>query len=449
MSDNLVYILKRVAIGVGIALILAFLKGGLILNTHAKEISSIFNQIPDGNSQTVNNMTQYVNFNFNSGHWSNWGYGILRFNFSIIKVGGSSLAPLVVPSNVSATNYACDVSSTSTSNSTFTGSTYSASCPMIMGQNGLEFISIVLTDNQQNEQGVYRITIGSLLTFEKIEDVTLDTSSTNSAINNQTQNDNNNTQSIINNQNSNKQDIINNQNSNTDKQIDSQKVCKKIDKANISYDNHFLYDGGEIRENNDFGITDFIPINTSTIKVLSIRSGTASTCFYNVNKSVISCIRNTNLVLDEFLDIPPQASFVRFSINKLENKPTYNLCTNGNQALENTLNDDSIDSSGADSFFGNFNFGDDTLSSVITAPLRFFNRMTDSCTPLKLTWLNTDINIPCGTTIFWEREDVSTFRLFWNILFGGVAIYYLSLKLYKVVHNAIDPQNDNIETVGV
>lgn len=222
MVKDFKYIIKRILIGVGIALILSFLRYGFILNTHAKEISSIFNQIPAGNVQGVNNMTQYVNFNFNPGHWSNWGYGILRFNFSIIKVGGSSLAPLVVPSNVSATNFACDVSSTSTSNSTFTGSTYSASCPMIMGPNGLEFISIILTDNQQNEQGIYRITMGSLLTFEKIEDVTLDTSSTTSAINNQITNDNNNTQNIINNQNSNKQDIINNQNQNTQAIVNSQ-----------------------------------------------------------------------------------------------------------------------------------------------------------------------------------------------------------------------------------
>ena len=467
MVKDIKYIIKRILIGVGIALVLSFLRYGFILNTHAKEISSIFNQIPAGNVQGVNNMTQYVNFNFNPGHWSNWGYGILRFNFSIIKVGGSSLAPLVVPSNVSATNFACDVSSTSTSNSTFTGSTYSASCPMIMGPNGLEFISIALTDNQQNEQGVYRITMGSLLTFEKIEDVTLDTSSTNSAINNQTQNDNTNTQNIINNQNSNKQDvinnqnqntqsIINNQNNNTDKEIESQQVCNIYNYDSSTYVDGYLSASGVVRDSNSLAVSPFISIsNNSTLQLLKNNNGMRF-CFYNKNKSNISCQLASDYSVNDMITIPFNAFYFRFSLNKTNDEPNFNICTNGNQAIvnsqqdiNNTLNDDNVDSQQASDFFSNFQSDSHGLSGIITSPLRLIESLSSSqCSPLvlPLPFVNQSATIPCMSSVY---SKFPTFYNLWQLISTGIIAYYILIKLFGHVKGMQNPNDDRIEVLNL
>ena len=405
---------------------------------------------------------QYVNFNFNPGHWSNWGYGILRFNFSIIKVGGSSLAPLVVPSNVSATNFACDVSSTSTSNSTFTGSTYSASCPMIMGPNGLEFISISLTDNQQNEQGIYRITMGSLLTFEKIEDVTLDTSSTNNAINNQTQNDNNNTQNIIsnkqdliNNQNQNTQDIINNQNSNTDKEIESQKVCTTYDKSSGIQQGYFNSNGtiNTSSASSDYVITDFINVTSAKLEALTSGGPNVRTCFFNTNKSFISCI---NTISVGELTIPFDATYVRFSIQKSNNRPTFKICQNGNQAIvnsqqeiNNTINNDNVDSQQASDFFSNFQTDSHGLSGIITSPLRLIESLSSSqCSPLvlPLPFVNQSATIPCMSTVY---SKFPTFYNLWQLITTGMIAYYILIKLFGHVKGMQDPNDDRIEVLNL
>lgn len=215
MIKNFRYIFNKILIGVGIALILSFLRGNFLLGVSAKEISTIWAPYQN-NTSVVSNLSSSVTFNFNHGYWANWGFGHLRFNFSIIKVSGDPTAPLVVVKQVGMNNYVCDVGTTTIGNSTFTGQTYSVTCPMIMGSDGLDSMTIFLESNQQNSQANFRITLGGLFTFEKVDDTNIDFSSTNNTINNQTT-------SINNNQNTNTNRIINNDNTNTKKITDAQK----------------------------------------------------------------------------------------------------------------------------------------------------------------------------------------------------------------------------------
>lgn len=121
--------------------------------------------------------------------------------------------------------------------------------------------------------------------------------------------------------------------------------------------------------------------------------------------------------------------------------------------INDTLSNGDVDNDVADGFFDSLSFNEnDTLQGVLTAPFRFINKLTemDSCQPVRLTYRSAVIDIPCGTTLFWNREDIQNpFRRTWNLLFGGLLIYRLLLKLFKVVNDVLDPRKDNLEGVDI
>lgn len=210
-------IIKRIIVGVGIALALMFIKGNLLLSVKAYEISS-FNA--GAQAITANTGTAFADFNISGNPWANWRYGILHFDFGINKTQGSSTDNLLVPRFVQATSdttvYICNFGTVSYNNSTWSGATYSVTCPMDLGPPGLTKITIGFMpfSGGTSASTTYNISIGGWMTFETRDEsqinVNVDTSSTNNAINNQTQNDNQNTQNIINNNNQNTQSINNN-----------------------------------------------------------------------------------------------------------------------------------------------------------------------------------------------------------------------------------------------
>lgn len=243
---------------------------------------------------------------------------------------------------------------------------------------------------------------------------------TQNIINNQT----NNTDSIINNQNSNTnqiiqdnqqntQDIINNQNSNTQQEIESQKVCKYIDKKDIVLDRHGLDSSGRLTNTNNYGITDYIPISNTTELKIYIGTGYVNyMCFYNTNKEVTSCLSYSNITPDTtngtILTIPSGSSYFRAPINYSYNRPTFNLCTNGNQALNDSVNDlnDSITSTESPNTnqdiddMNDMVASDTPISDLITMPLTLFNAyingINSSCSPFNIGNLyGTDIVFPC------------------------------------------------------
>ena len=223
-------------------------------------------------------------------------------------------------------------------------------------------------------------------------------------------NNNNNTNQIINNQNNNNNQIINNQNENSQKEIESQKVCNTIDKNSISSDNKFLDISGHLNNSNNFGITNYIKLSKDTkIKVLtSFNSDVAYYCFYDINKSVISCGNIQNSLTDTYLTIPSGSSFFRSSILKTQNRPTYEVCTNGNQALTDSINDtnDTLKDSSVDDPNGDINSMKGKLASngvitqLLTLPVTLYqsvlNNINGSCSTFNLGSLwGHNLSLPC------------------------------------------------------
>lgn len=257
-----------------------------------------------------------------------------------------------------------------------------------------------------------------------------------------------NNQDIIDNQNANTQEIIETIQENYQMLVDSQQVCQTIDKSNIVDNGYSLNSSGTLQSGYDsYGVSNYYRIDKSNvvvIKPLSVSNSSTRSCFYDVNKSLISCVTNAQLSTGS-LSIPNNAVYVRFTIQKYLNEPQFQICQNGNQAIYDAFTDSSIDDHSVGNFFDGIHlFDDSTLSSVITAPLSFINSLDDACTPIVLTYRGQSITLPCGNTIFWDREDVSSFRAIWNALFGGLILYRLLRKLLQVVDNAMNPESNEL-----
>lgn len=155
---------------------------------------------------------------------------------------------------------------------------------------------------------------------------------------------NNGNQDIINNNNENTTIINNNINDNFNKLEESQKVCDSsiLDYSYASILGKQLTNSGTIVDSNSGVITDFLPINNiSSLILKSGRSGTvASTCFYDYNKVLISCINNDSSNVG-VLNIPSDSYFFRAGfVNILRDIILeYNYCKNGNQAINDSMQD--------------------------------------------------------------------------------------------------------------
>lgn len=115
--------------------------------------------------------------------------------------------------------------------------------------------------------------------------------------------------------------------------------------------------------------------------------------------------------------------------------------------LNNNLKNSDVDTNG--SFFSNFASTDHGISGIITAPLRAINKLTSTCQPVTFSVLEEPIELPCGDTLFWNKEGVQSFRLIWNILVGGPILFLLLKKLFKVVESLKNPDDDRIEVMDL
>lgn len=144
--------------------------------------------------------------------------------------------------------------------------------------------------------------------------------------------------------------------------------------------------------------------------------------------------------------------------NKLDGIQDQNdaIINNGN-ATNNKLDEvngnitDSDTSGAQDSaggFFNNFDTEDNGgLSSLISSPLTFVRKATDKCTTLSLTAFDNDIPVPCGDELFWNKPEVQSFRVIWNCIVGGAALFMILSKVFKVIENLKDPEHDKVEVM--
>lgn len=255
----------------------------------------------------------------------------------------------------------------------------------------------------------------------------------------------------------NTQDIINNQNKNTQKEIESQQVCSdiiyRIDDSNyLNLTKGWLSSNGVLQQTTSeiWRVSDYVPMSINKILYITsnFNGGNSYICFYDTNKILQNCFQQN---VTSFTLTPSFNGFVRFNYNHSSSSYfiVYNSksCKNGNQALNDTLTDSSVNDSKINSFFNDLDFYDNNnFSSLITSPINFLNSLNDTCTPINLQLFGQTVSLPCGTSVFWERNlpYISTFRVFWNVLFGGALIYTLGLLLVKNISDAIDPTKDNI-----
>lgn len=252
---------------------------------------------------------------------------------------------------------------------------------------------------------------------------------------------------IINNQNENTQNIINNQNENTQKEIESQKVCEYIDKSSVFIDGYYLSSTGTEIASPGNGITDYIRINSETvIKELKHNpSNITHYCFYNINKTKIACYSNNSMT--STVSIPDNSSYVRFSLSTSYDQPILNICKTGNQALNDSINDDSAPDS--DSFISdlqNLTPSSTPITDLLTMPLTLMNAMltgiNGTCSTYNLgTLYGVQLSLPCI-----DLEELLGSGL-WTILDGLCAFFMimgigrLCIRIYENITSLNDPLN--------
>lgn len=192
------YILKRVIVGVLIALIMFLLKKNIFIsNVYAAVVSHQGTSI----NTTFTNVNADYAYTVSPNAFSGNGAGTVNFSVAMYKVSGAATDPLVMIRAVNLHNptgyFSCNVGSTSLTNSTFGGTVYSISCPVDFTEGGITQVRFFFMDNQQNSNSTYRFQFNGLFTYSSNQSVNIDTSGTTNAINNQITNDNSNTQQII------------------------------------------------------------------------------------------------------------------------------------------------------------------------------------------------------------------------------------------------------------
>lgn len=183
MVKTFKYILIRIVIGVGIALILMYLKGGLIANVNALEVYS-WSTSDNSNFATCSNCS---NLDYNLASFTNDnlkgkdGYLLLSFSIYSTSSPGSFAAVISRLRVTNGTNqkYNCEILSdtnqyyfnpTSSSHVIYTTGTYTAKCPVHLPDNGSGITNI----NFQTLGNTSGISLYSPMTFiiENNSDIT-------------------------------------------------------------------------------------------------------------------------------------------------------------------------------------------------------------------------------------------------------------------------------------
>lgn len=394
----------------------------------------------------ISGKTKYINFYLSQNVALNYTYTI-RINFL-----ADDLQPYFSLNHVKEISV-CNSSSCSNS-----------SIISIKKQNNNGFSTWVeLTFNPTQVGSVIGVSLGDNLgtyitgeTFFGISSVQIESKNSNQDV---IDNATNNTNNIINNNNSNTESIINNNNSNNEALIDSNRICNFIDNKQIEINGKYLLSDGSYGTNSYYGVTHYINIsNKDILKVVTSQNSSASSlCFYNINKDLISCNTLNNYQDDSSVIIPTTASYFRSSILINENKPTFNLCRNGNQALNDKLdeqnetskgifgklkdlfnwltNKDEADVSSAGDVAGWLPAG--PIDSIINLPLTMLNNINSSlnktCSPLEvnLPYVNKTVEIPCLNTIFNQITGLTNFWTWVGLISSVLILYRYLIELYK------------------
>lgn len=134
------------------------------------------------------------------------------------------------------------------------------------------------------------------------------------------------------------------------------------------------------------------------------------------------------------------------------NSSVINNIQNNTQNISDSINDSSIDSSSATDFKDNSAFQDGNgLDNIIKAPLNFIQSLTNTtCSPINLTipFMNADVSLPCMSSIYTKALGQQLVNLI-ALVINGVVLYRYCLKILQLVHNAKNPNKDELEVLDL
>ena len=436
MVKDIKYIIKRILIGVGVVLVLSFLRGNLLISAKALEPINVSPNgmcwysggvAPDGCFLTptqfnISWTTFYGNQFGADGSVERffWRYyqpniGGKYYNIDLLFYNGDDSSYLESNrgyiQNSANNTFSCRIDNTrwgqassgSSSNASSTG-TATVHCDNVYLTD--DYFTFWFVDGQKTFQSVYAVT-----------DATLTPTS--------------------------EQTILDNQNENTEKEIESQKVCKNVqynfnkqyyDSSNDT--NGYLQASGNIPNNVNWKVSDFIPLTANSTYTLTGTNswvGPPNYCIYDENETLESCTSYNSTNLNFSLSFPVNKK-IRISYSK---EGSFNLtfkgkvCQNGNQSivdsnkeLNDTLNNSSTDDPNND--VNNMNSkvaSNNSITQLLTLPITLFqnvlNNINGSCSSYNLGSLfGTSLTLPCinlesilGSTL-WGVIDVLISGLF-------------------------------------
>lgn len=209
------------------------------------------------------------------------------------------------------------------------------------------------------------------------------------------------------------EDLQESNDENTQSLIDSQKVCfdRNINKDNVSLSPGYLNSSGTVTANdNYYHTTDYIDItNSSNITINNTRGNNASYCLYDTNKTLISCTPY-NGQSSVNVSISSNVYFIRFSLYT-SSYPTYltfRQCKNGNQAIWDSIKDDSGTTYSSSPFDTSFmREYPSEIQTIIMYPMNLIQLMVNSAQSDTCDMLELDLS---PITQRWGGFDY-TFRL--------------------------------------
>lgn len=120
--------------------------------------------------------------------------------------------------------------------------------------------------------------------------------------------------------------------------------------------------------------------------------------------------------------------------------------------VNNTLNDSSIDNSSANNLTNNSAFQDaNGLDNIIKAPLNFIQSLTStSCSPINLTipFMNADVSLPCMSSVYTKALGTQLVNTI-SLVINGIVLYRFCLVILHIVHNAKNPNKDELEVLDL
>lgn len=471
MVRDLKYIIKRILIGVGISLLLMLIKGNLLLKAEAYTIALFDSQynimgycnnctdLQPNNSSKLATANRFVitfdgiNIGTNQTYDTDVSFQISGVNQTVftnrtlyILRQNNNYQQTPINPNLSIANYA---NTLLPSNPPVAGVITQAN---YTGTFTSDTAGLLRLDVEFQSQDISYIKIlNSSINYTGTDNSEAIANSTQNITNNQNQN----TTNIINNNNQNTQEIINNQNAIAQQQEENQRSCKILDKNNV-VENGYLNQNGTIATNAaNVGISDFINISEKySLKVLNHTSGNVRGCFYTSSKSYISCFVNSSLTDGQMITIPSNARYFRFTSNYTSNLPIYELCTNGNQALEDTLTDESgVADSDISDLFGDLQESNSPISDLLTLPITlleaYLTGFDSTCSSYNLGSLyGTNLVLPCinipdyiGSSLWSVIDALCCIYMIYNIAMLFVSVYETFTSLDDSMQFLYSPQH--------